>query len=275
VGNVLATRVTGDDPGTAGVQKGFYSFTGLTPGVSYRVQFVTPSGFDAVSPRKAGGNPAVDSDALTSDLVVLAAGEFNRTIDAGFFKKAPVCVPTSLSFTGATSTSGTKGNIRTYTFGSLSVKVSAFSRIKSSGAWYTAYLGAYSHGLGVTDGGEGDGSSNRHVVDNNDRNNYVLFEFSAPVVVDQTYLDYVLGDSDISVWFGQNPTGTNPYTSHLTLSDAVLNAFSVKETNFTTATSARWANINGGNASGNALVIATVNDHANDGFKLHKLLVCK
>jgi hypothetical protein len=55
----------------------------------------------------------------------------------------------------------------------------------------------------------------------------------------------------------------------------VLNAFAVKETNTTSSSSARWANINAGNASGNALVIATVNDQSNDGFKLHKLLVCK
>ena len=273
--NVLATRTTGDDPNASGTQKGYYEFTGLTPGATYKVQFLKPAGFDTASPRKLGGNVAKDSDGLTSDSVVLAANEFNRTIDAGFYKTAPVCVPTTLTFAGTSTTSGTKGNIRTYTFGTLSVKVSAFSRLKSSATWYTAYLGAYSSGLGVTDGAEGDGSADRHVVDNIDRNNYVLFEFSSPVVVDQAYLDYVRGDSDISMWFGNNPTGVNPFASHLTLSDTVLNAFSVKESNSTTSTVARWADINGGGATGNGLVIASQVDQANDGFKLHKLLVCK
>jgi hypothetical protein len=273
--NVLATRTTGDNPGLSGTQKGYYEFAGLTPGVTYKVQFVMPSGYDIVSPRQAGANTAIDSDGLLSDPVVLADGEFNRTIDAGFARSAPVCVITDLSFTGSTATSGTKGNIRTYTFGSLTVKVSAFSRIKSTGAWYTAYLGAYSNGLGVTDGGEGDGSNNRHTVDNYDRNNYVLFEFSAPVVVDQAYLDYVQTDSDISVWFGQNPNGSNPYFNHMMLSDSLLNNFSVKETNTTSSSTARWANINGAGAGGNALVISTVNWESNDSFKLRKVKVCK
>ena len=53
------------------------------------------------------------------------------------------------------------------------------------GAWTTAFLGAYGqYGLGVTDGSEGNGTGNSHKVDNiGDRNNYILFEFSKPVVV--------------------------------------------------------------------------------------------
>jgi hypothetical protein len=34
------------------------------------------------------------------------------------------------------------------------------------------------------------------------RDNYVLFEFSQAVVVDKTYLGYVVGDSDMKVWIG-------------------------------------------------------------------------
>ena len=153
--------------------------------------------------------------------------------------------------------------------------MSAFSRTKSYASWSAAYLGAFASGLGVTDTSEGTGSGDKHVVDNIDRNNYVLFEFSSPVVVDQAYLEYVRGDSDISVWLGNNPTGVNPYWNHLSLNDAVLNAFPVKESNTTTSTAARWANINSGAAAGNALVIATPLDQGNDGFKLRKLLVCK
>lgn len=275
-GAIVATRTTGDNPGMAGTQKGYYQFAGLTPGAGYRVGFAMPYGFDTASPRQAGGNAAADSDGQMSDVVVLAAGEFNRTIDAGFLKSTPVCVPTTLTLTGRSATSGTAGNVRTFYYsGGLTVKASAFSRTKSTGSWAPAFLGAYSYGLGVTDTSEGSGSNNRHLVDNYDRNNYVLFEFSSPVVVDQAYLDYVQGDSDISVWIGNNPLGSNPFTSHMTLSDFVLSKFSTKESNFTTSTTARWANVNGGGAAGNALVIATPLDHSSDGFKLRKLLVCQ
>ncbi len=93
-GNLLATTTTGDDPNTPGIQNGYYAFTGLTPG-DYKVMFVTPGGFDAVSPFQVGNNPAIDSDAdpangLMSDVVTLAAGENNPTIDAGFYKFAGI-----------------------------------------------------------------------------------------------------------------------------------------------------------------------------------------
>ncbi|PSN17992.1 hypothetical protein C7271_14850 [filamentous cyanobacterium CCP5] len=81
-GSVLATTTTNGD--------GFYQFTGLRPG-DYKVMFVQPNGFDNVSPFEAGNNPAIDSDAnpangLMSDVVNLTSGEFDRTVDAGFFR---------------------------------------------------------------------------------------------------------------------------------------------------------------------------------------------
>ena len=110
----------------------------------------------------------------------------------------------------------------------MTVKASAFSRADSGGAWAPAYLGLYSGGLGVTDTSEGDGSNNTHKVDNlGGRNNYVLFEFSAPVVVDQAYLDIIGADSDMSAWIGTKP---DPINNHLTLSDALL-SYGVREDN--------------------------------------------
>ena len=79
---------------------------------------------------------------------------------------------------GSSALDGPDGNIRTFTAGGVSVKASAFSRDKSTGAWSTAFLGSYGGGLGVTDSSEGDGGNNSHTVDNIDRDNYVLFEFS-------------------------------------------------------------------------------------------------
>ena len=124
----------------------------------------------------------------------------------------------------------------------VSVKATAFSRNNSSGAWATAYLGLYGPGLGVTDGSES-GSSSTHKVDNQgSRNNYVLFEFSSPVLIDQVFLDSIEGDSDISVWIG---TKTDPFNNHITLSDAVLTSLGAREDNNTTSSaSSRWADIN-------------------------------
>ena len=80
--SVIATTTTG-----AG---GIYSFTGLTPGVAYQVQFGAPAGYSATVANV--GNDAFDSDRdpLTgrSGNYTLASGETNDTVDAGFFKPA-------------------------------------------------------------------------------------------------------------------------------------------------------------------------------------------
>jgi len=77
-GEVLATTTTDG--------AGAYNFKGLTPGLSYQVQFTLPSGYDALSPRQADGSAGSgsNSDAYLSNVVVLAPGEYNRTIDGGF-----------------------------------------------------------------------------------------------------------------------------------------------------------------------------------------------
>ena len=91
--------VTANNPNTN--LPGYYEFNGLMPGVAYQVMFVNPDevGPDAymVSPFQAGNDPAIDSDAnpadnLMSDVVVLSSGEFNDTIDAGFFRKGSIHV---------------------------------------------------------------------------------------------------------------------------------------------------------------------------------------
>ena len=176
-------------------------------------------------------------------------------------------------FEGNSATSGTAGNIRTYTVSGVTVNVSGFSRLDSNGAWSTAWLGVYAHGLGVTNSNEGNGDNNRHMVDSVDLGrDYVLFEFSSPIVVDQAYLDYVLGDSDMSAWIG---TKTNPIANHNTLSDAFLTSLGTREDNDTSTNgAARWANINAANKVGNVLVIsASASDTTpDDGFKLRAIL---
>jgi protocatechuate 3,4-dioxygenase beta subunit len=66
---------------------GAYSFTNLAPG-TYSVSFATPSGY-APSPSNAGGDDTKDSDPVNGVVsVILAAGQNNTTIDAGFYRPA-------------------------------------------------------------------------------------------------------------------------------------------------------------------------------------------
>ena len=75
---------------------GSYEFSNLGSGMGYKIRFINPDpdGPDAYmfSPRQVGGDPAVDSDGPMSDIVTLAAGEFNDTIDAGLFRKGSIHV---------------------------------------------------------------------------------------------------------------------------------------------------------------------------------------
>ena len=155
--------------------------------------------------------------------------------------------------------------------------MSAFSRKYGNGSWSPSWLGFSSQGLGATGPSEGNGSNNQYVVDSlGDSGDYILFEFSTPIIPDQVFLNYIYsGRSDISVWIGNKP---NPITNHNTLSDAFLASLDVQEENNTTSTaSSRWANINALQNSGNVVVIAPNPDDPahNDAFKIHKLIFCQ
>ena len=92
IANVLVTLYTNGVASATTVTNasGFYSFTGLTPGssTSYSVGFTTPSGYTATLAHQ-GTDGALDSDAdiITgkTQSVTLAPGEFNPTLDAGFY----------------------------------------------------------------------------------------------------------------------------------------------------------------------------------------------
>lgn len=182
---------------------------------------------------------------------------------------AGVCSVSKFDLAGNSAGDGTDGNIRTFHAAGMSVRASAFGRRNSDGGWETAFLGAFSPGLGVTDKGEGNGNDGSHRVDNvGNRKNYVLFEFNTTVVIDKIYLDSVADDSDITVWFGN---ANNPFNNHLTLSDSLLTGFGPSEDNDTTSSSARSANVNSGLIAGNVLVVAasTSDTSPEDQFKIH------
>ncbi|NEP83343.1 MAG: hypothetical protein F6K39_37540, partial [Okeania sp. SIO3B3] len=166
----------------------------------------------------------------------------------------------TFSLTGNSSTTGSYGNVRTFTQNGVSVDVSAFSSNKSGGNWKTAYLGAYGGGLGVTNRNEG-GSGHR--VDNGGSNDYILLEFDREVVVDRAFLDYVSGDSDITAWIGNRDEDIS------LLNSDILDDFAKENNNG--GSSDRWADFNDDELIGNTLVIAARDDHSMDAFKLKKL----
>lgn len=215
----------------------------------------------------------------SGNVLVISASVSDTTPDDEFkigtlnTQCAPLVTPCAagvFNMEGSSAGSGTHGNIRSYTTGSINVKASGFSRRKSDGLWETGYLGVFGTGLGVTDRGEGDGSSDRHKLDNlGDRDNYILFEFDRTIVVDRVFLDSVGADSDATVWVG---SANNPYNNHLSLNDALLTGFG-SENNNASNNAARWADINGGSAAGNVLVIAasTASSTEDDAFKVRHL----
>ena len=179
------------------------------------------------------------------------------------------CVGVTFTFDDTTpSTGASSNNVRYLTVSGISVRVTGFSRA-TNGTWVTANVGAWSGGMGVEHSGD-----DSHTIDNLTRKDYMLFEFSRPVVVDQVYLGYVTTDSDLRAYVG---TFSDPYNNHLTLSDAVLASFGYNETNLTSSSSVRWADLNAGKVSGNAFIVAAwPNDTApNDQFKLNKVLLCE
>jgi len=207
------------------------------------------------------------------NVVVIAASTSDTTPDDQFKiryldTKCPTapCTPGVMTTTGDSGDDGTDGNVRNFDAGSVEANVRAFSRTKTSGVWETAYLGAFSPGLGVTDRSES-GGNDTHKVDNNDRLNYVVYGFNQDVVIDKATLDSIGGDSDISVWIG---SAANAFNSPITLSDAVLAGFGSAETN-DGSTSSRTADINAAQKSGNVLVIAAKTSDSNDAFKIKQL----
>ena len=74
------------------------------------------------------------------------------------------CRPGTFDFTGNSPNDGSDGNVRTFTVNGVTASVNAFSLRKNNFRLETAYLGLFPDGLGVTNRGEGNGSSNRHTL---------------------------------------------------------------------------------------------------------------
>jgi hypothetical protein len=252
IGNVTITRDGSATTTTAA--DGSYAFDGLVAGT-----------YSVSAPATAGARNRSTPSPLG---VTLAAGEHRPEINFGYVDAPAVCPDTTFDFSGSSADSGTPGNVRTFTANGQSVRAKGWSATKS-GSFSPAYLALYSMGLGVTDQTEGDGSNNRHTVDNYDQNNYVVFTFQQSVVVDRIYLGYVVNDSDIRVWIGNIP---NAYATGVTLNNTVLNNLGYTEVS-TGGNAVRWADINAAQVAGNVLVVAAKPDETTDYVKIDKIMV--
>ncbi|WP_016952819.1 SdrD B-like domain-containing protein [Anabaena sp. PCC 7108] len=250
---------------------------GLITATNALVSDIMPSNLTNVTWTSVATGGATDNQTTgtgsINDYVTLTAGSSITYTVTGTV--API-TPTvgsvgTFSLGGNTATSGTLGNIRTFTAtNGVQVKASAFSQLNGT-TWSNAYLGSYGGGLGVTNSNEGDGSGNLHVVDNGSSNDYILFEFSESVVIDKASLGYVVGDSDMSIWIG---TVNDPFNNHINLNSTVLSTLGFTEVN-NGGSSTRTADINSGNVAGNVLVIAAKIGDTDDNFKVNTLDISK
>jgi len=113
--------------------------------------------------------------------------------------------------TNSVSGSGA-GNQYTFTSGSSSIKVRAYSLDNTTSATFqTATVGLYDHGLGVTYQGESTASPN-HAVDNVGKFDFLLIEFDGPLKnlgFQIGWKNGSTGDTDIQAWVGTGAAGLN------------------------------------------------------------------
>lgn len=99
----------------------------------------------------------------------------------------PASAATVIGFGGGSSPmDGADGNIRSFMVDGIRVQASGWSYNGSE--LEQAWLGRYNNGLGVTDNGEGDGSNNRHAVDNRGQDNFILLVFDQAVNISDAIL---------------------------------------------------------------------------------------
>ncbi len=160
------------------------------------------------------------------------------------------------------------GNSRTYSNSGTTLTVRAFSRAADTGTWETAAVGQWNGaGIGVSNRDSNEGNDPNHKVDNvGNRKDYLLLEFSQPIVVPVAYLNSISTDSDMRVWFGNGG-------SLVSLSDATLASFTQAANGGNAASSSRTANLSASAVSANKFVIAaeTIGTDLDDYFKVEAI----
>lgn len=131
---------------------------------------------------------------------------------------------TTFMFPG-TGLSGSYGNsLMPAAIDGISFTVTAWSR-SSAGTVTTAYLGRYDSGLGVTNRSEGNGSNNRHTIDNADGYDFVQLVFNTAVNLQSiNKVNYgINGVTDGDYWIstGNTAVGTD-YASNASFSNSAF-----------------------------------------------------
>ena len=180
---------------------------------------------------------------------------------------------------GCSGVDGADGNQRTFTAaGGEILTVQGFSTANSdgSGNFVNAFLGWYSGGLGVTSpgstssGGDGDGSGNRHTVDNSGKKDIVVFKLPTTGYIPLSVYLSAFGDTDIDAWVGGNGKTFNDFLSLSFSSFTVANGFTACTGDNSGSDSNRTANINC-SLAGQYLIVAADKDASNDNFKIKTL----
>lgn len=196
---------------------------------------------------------------------------------AAMFTAVPaIAAPVTINFSGNSLILGADGNSRTYSDAAHTVQVRATAWSWDGNTVRDSFLGAYGGGLGVTSGDEL-GLFNTHVVDNQNRVDFILLQFDKTVSLTSAVFNaFSVGigrgtDSDATIGWG-------------TLAGAWNQGLTFDNTNGTALASlfAGAADALGGSASGSrALNLGTASgnfwliganfanvDHKIDGFKL-------
>lgn len=187
-----------------------------------------------------------------------------------------------ITFAGSSSaTSGTAGNIRSYSIGGIQVQASAWSYAGST--LQTAFLGQYSSGLGVTNSNEGTGStSNSHTIDNVGQSDFVLLLFNQAVNIGSARLtpfdvSPTADDNDAYISYA---TAALPFTNVPTavpLNSSVFASLLAHGYNVSgNMVSPNLTSLNSTGLFGNAWIIGAARtnpDSRDDGFKLASINV--
>lgn len=173
-------------------------------------------------------------------------------------------------------TLGTLGNARTTTSTDSSVSVRATGWHSGAGTVLDAYLGAFPAGYGVRGG-----AADQHFVDNYLATDFILLQFSRPVVltsgVFNVFSNPVFGtpaDSDATISAGYAPAGS--WTGNLFSSGAsagsVASNFHSTFGSYVSSNSGAPRALNAGGLNGNVWLIAAGGVDGNfDGFKLSQI----
>lgn len=125
---------------------------------------------------------------------------------AALFTAVPaMAAPVTIEFSGKSLVLGFDGNAKTYTDAANTVNVRATAWSWDGSTVRDSYLGAYSGGLGVTSGDEL-GLFNTHVVDNQNRIDFILLQFDQVVSLTSAVFNaFSVGrgtDSDATIGWG-------------------------------------------------------------------------